>query len=54
MQNSGQQDTPLWGLPVYLLVFNIGFILLTLIVWKWRSKEVLPTTPALQNNGFTA
>jgi membrane protease YdiL (CAAX protease family) len=44
VQNPGQQEGPLWGLALYLLVFNIGFILLTLIVWKWRTKPaVLPT-----------
>lgn len=37
-QNSTQQAQPLWGLPVYLLVFNIGFILLTVAIWKWRWK----------------
>ena len=47
LQNSGQQEGPLWGLALYLLVFNIGFILLTLIVWKWRTKAALHTTAAL-------
>lgn len=43
VENAGQHDTPLWGLALYLLVFNIGFIFLTLIVWKWPTKASLQT-----------
>lgn len=39
MQNPTQQAQPLWGLPVYMLVFNIGFILLTVTIWKWRVER---------------
>jgi membrane protease YdiL (CAAX protease family) len=40
---AGTQDPPFWGLALYLLVFNIGFIVLTLIVWKWRRRATLHT-----------